>query len=309
MKKIYLIMTLVALMMVSCEPDVKTPDVITKVVSEINLTSAQSGGEILGVENSDVIARGVCWNTEQNPMVTDNHTVDGKGIGSFTSSLENLNHNTTYYVRAYATTDDGTTYGNEVSFTTLDPDYEYNETGKINGYAYVDLGLSVKWSTCNIGANSLEEYGQYFAWGETSPKTEYTEENSLTYKKQMEDISGDEQYDAAVANWGGGWRMPTRDEMEELVNNCEWEWTKVNGVNGAKVIGPNGSCIFLPWAGDRYGSSLYDEGFIGRYWSSTPLDYNYDDSGAYYLYFHGAGERVSWGHYRLSGFTVRPITE
>ena len=307
MKKIYLIMTLVALMMVSCEPDVKTPDVITKVVSEINLTSAQSGGEILGVENSDVIARGVCWNTEQNPMVTDNHTVDGKGIGSFTSSLENLNHNTTYYVRAYATTDDGITYGNEVSFTTLDPDYEYNETGKINGYAYVDLGLSVKWSTCNIGANSPEEYGLYFAWGETSPKTEYTEENSLTYKKQMEDISGDEQYDAAVANWGGGWRLATEAEFSELINNCIWIMGEENGINGFKVIGPNGNSIFIPTSGCYYGTSFSD--VATSIWSSTPCDECNENVDAKslciftdYIYVYNHSERCI-------GATIRPVVE
>ena len=84
--------------------------------------------------------------------------------------------------------------------------------GKDEGHGYVDLGLSVKWATCNVGATSPEDYGHYFAWGERCPKEEYTRENSLTYRKDMSDIAGNPQYDAATANWGGNWRMPTKNE-------------------------------------------------------------------------------------------------
>ena len=184
-----------------------------------------------------------------------------------------------------------------------------NGNGQHNGHEYVDLGLpsGLKWATCNVGASSPEDYGDYFAWGETSPKAEYTWENSVTYGEQMSDISGNAQYDAATANWGGSWRMPTREQMEELVEHCEWEWTQVNGVNGAKVIGPNGSSIFLPAAGYHNGSSLDDDGsFGGYYWSSTPNDYDYGR--AFYLDFYDGYEGV----YNLSrhyGLPVRPITE
>ena len=188
-----------------------------------------------------------------------------------------------------------------MSFTTL--------YAPINGHDWVDLGLpsGKKWATCNVGATSAEDYGDYFAWGETSPKAEYTWENSVTYGEQMSDISGNAQYDAATANWGGSWRMPTKEEMQELVDHCEWEWTQVNGVNGSKVVGPNGSCIFLPAAGNRYGTSLYDDGNKGCYWSSTPGGYE-DDYDAYYLYFSDGLEYVSYD-YRYNGRTVRPITE
>ena len=297
-------MTLVALM-VSCGPKVDTPILNTSEVSEITLTSAQCGGKILTSGNSIVTERGVCWSTEQNPTVLDSHTNDGKGLGSFTSNLENLTENTTYYVRAYATITEGiTTYGNEVSFTTLDSNYEEVETGEINGHAYVDLGLSVKWATCNVGANSPEEYGQYFAWGETSPKTEFTEENSLTNKKHMEDFSGDEQYDAAAANWGGGWRMATSDEYTELINDCTWILVENEGY---KVTGPNGNSIFIPTSGFYNGSSLDNSGTYS--WSSTPCN-EYDNdvqSKAFCIYADFIF--VSNLADRYVGATVRPVVE
>ena len=274
-------------------------------MSEITLTSAQCGGKILTSGNSIVTERGVCWSTEQNPTVLDSHTNDGKGLGSFTSNLENLTENTTYYVRAYATITEGiTTYGNEVSFTTLDSNYEEVETGEINGHAYVDLGLSVKWATCNVGANSPEEYGQYFAWGETSPKTEFTEENSLTNKKHMEDFSGDEQYDAAAANWGGGWRMATSDEYTELINDCTWVLVENEGY---KVTGPNGNSIFIPTSGFYNGSSLDNSGTFS--WSSTPCN-EYDNdvqSKAFCIYADFIF--VSNLADRYVGATVRPVVE
>ena len=197
---------------------------------------------------------------------------------------------------------------------------EYEEENVINGHEYVDLGLpsGLKWATCNVGANNPEDYGNYYAWGETATKSEYTEDNSLTYGLGISALQAQgiidgnsnltPQHDAATANWGGSWRMPTREQMKELVEHCEWEWTQVNGVNGAKVIGPNGSCIFLPAAGYRNGPWLYNNGDNGYCWSSTPLvsnDYYY----AYFLHFYDGDEYVGWGYDLSLGFTVRPITE
>lgn len=201
------------------------------------------------------------------------------------------------------------------------------KSNTINGHEYVDLGLpsGLKWATCNVGANKPEEYGDYFAWGETEAKQEYIIENyknvrvirkkgflGIGEKEELEyiigfDISGNPQYDVARKNWGGSWRMPTKAELEELKKNCRWEWTIQNGVNGCKVTGPNGNSIFLPAAGFRYGTSLRSDGYRGGYWSSTPYDYNYDGS-AYYLYFRDGSEYVSY-YYRRFGQTVRPITE
>ena len=127
-------------------------------------------------------------------------------------------------------------------------------SGTINGHEYVDLGLSVKWSTMNVGANSPSDYGDYFAWGEVRPKSEYTKDNSLTYGKELGNISGNSQYDAARYHWGGSWRLPTREELRELEYECAWKWIKQDGHSGCKIVGPNGNSIFLP-AGEYRGDS------------------------------------------------------
>ena len=176
----------------------------------------------------------------------------------------------------------------------------------INGHEYVDLGLSVKWATCNVGAEKPSDVGDFFAWGETSPKSEYTVENSITYKKIMGDIAGDSRYDAARANWGGSWRLPTKAEIEELVNKCETRWTTYNGSEGRLVTGPNGNSIFLPAAGWCDGSSQDSVGEDSDYWSSTP--YERVTELANLLYFYGGDFCRTWGS-RYYGRTVRPVSE
>ena len=179
-------------------------------------------------------------------------------------------------------------------------------TTYINGYAAVDLGLSVKWATCNIGADPPEDYGNYYAWGETETKDSYTSSSSVTYGVEMDDIAGDAGYDAATANWGGSWRMPTWDEMDELVDSCTWEWTTQNEVNGYLITGSSGNSIFLPAAGYRYGAALFDAGSLGYFWSSTPLSTH--TSLAYNLYFYSS-YHFRRSDYRLYGRTVRPVSE
>ena len=196
--------------------------------------------------------------------------------------------------------------------------------GLENGYEYVDLGLSVKWATCNVGATKSEDYGDYFAWGETQPKSTY---NWSTYKwcngsyNTLTKYCTNSDYgtydgkstleladDAARANWGGSWRMPTKEEQDELRDNCKWECTTQNGVKGYKVTsnkkGYTKNSIFLPAAGCRDGSSLDDVGSCGRCWSNS---LNTDNpSGAYYLYFNSYG--VGWDYYgRCYGRSVRPV--
>ncbi len=178
----------------------------------------------------------------------------------------------------------------------------------INGHEYVDLGLSVKWATCNVGASRPEDYGDYFAWGETKPKSEYTEKNSATYGElSIGNIAGDCRYDAARANWGDSWRLPTKEEIEELLANCDHEWTRQNGVKGSLFTSKkNGKRIFLPAVGYRYGSSLSRAGEYGNFWSASPYG-----SGSYYaynLYFYSGNADWSWDG-RYIGFSVRPVTE
>ena len=179
----------------------------------------------------------------------------------------------------------------------------------------VDLGLSVKWASCNVGADSPEEYGDYFAWGETTTKLSYSSDNSVTdglsisalESRGIIDANGNltAAYDAATANWGDEWRMPTLDEMRELIDKCTWEWTTQNGVNGRKVTGPNGNSIFLPASGGRNEESLYPAGSYGRYWSASP----HSNIGyAYYLLFDDG--YYDWDYDpRCFGLAVRPVSE
>ena len=278
------------------------PSVTTANVTSITANSAVCGGNVTSDGNLTVTARGVCWSTSPNPTINDIKTTNGTGTGSFTSNITGLTESTTYYVRAYATNSNGTAYGEERSFTTL------ATTGIINGHNWVDLGLpsGLKWATCNVGATTPEGYGNYYAWGETTTKTSYNESNSVTYNQQINDFSGNSTYDAARANWGSTWRMPTDAEMIELLNNCTWTWTTQSGVNGYRVTGPNGNSIFLSAAGYCYGSSCYYVGEYGYYWSSTP-------SGsltnvAYDLCFNSGYHNWQRGG-RYYGFTVRPVSD
>lgn len=193
-------------------------------------------------------------------------------------------------------------------------------------YVAVDLGLSVKWASYNVGAESPEEYGNYYAWGETEEKDNYSwptykwcngSINSLT--KYCTDSSYgavdnktllDPEDDVACVLWGEGWRMPTLDEVQELCNNCSWEWTSVNGVNGQKVTGSNGNSIFLPAAGRCFDTIVFDRGSYGNYWSGTSC-WRYNDCySAYSLNFNsGMWDWNGTYYWRLNGLTIRPVTK
>jgi hypothetical protein len=194
----------------------------------------------------------------------------------------------------------------------------------ILGVQAVDLGLSVKWATCNVGANTPEDYGYYFAWGETQSNENYDWRtykycnrtfniNTLTkynadsrYGRVDNKTTLEAQDDAATANWGGAWRMPTKAEQDELRTKCKWVWTTLNGVNGYKVIGPNGNSIFLPAAGYMFRDSLYGAGSYG-YYCSTSLNADYP-SYAYSVDFLSG--YVHWsGHPRFYGQSVRPVCQ
>ena len=199
-----------------------------------------------------------------------------------------------------------------------------------NGHEYVDLGLpsGTLWATCNVGATKPEEYGDYFAWGETVPKDEYSwktykwEEyvvnNDGTYKVVIKKYNNNNMYgntdnkseldlddDAAYANWGNNWRMPSIEQIRELRNYCDWEWIQLNGVYGNKYIGPNKNYVFLPAAG-HYGSVLEDANILGLYWSRTIGD----DPRPGYAYRncvnYAGGDLTDVD--RWKGYSVRPVT-
>ena len=175
---------------------------------------------------------------------------------------------------------------------------------KINGHEYVDLGLSVKWATCNVGASSPSDYGMYYAWGQTSTECELWE----FPKKPKGSIAGKSSYDAARANWGGTWRLPTVDEFEELVKECTWTWTTQDGHNGYRVTGKNGKSIFLPAAGGFYDGDVSGSGKHGYYWSATLYKNKTYIRHAYYLHFNNSYYDWKYNTYIL-GFTIRPVTE
>lgn len=206
-----------------------------------------------------------------------------------------------------------------------DDDENWNATVH-NGHEYVDLGLSVKWATMNVGALKPEGYGHYFAWGEIYSKTEY----SWAKYKWCNDISSkmtkyststdywdsslgtspdrkntiDPEDDVAHVKWGGSWRMPTQKEQEELVSECTWTLTSQNGVKGRKVTGPNGNFIFLPAAGYSYDNSLNYAGSYGRYWSSS---LNESSSNLACGLFFDSSNVDCTNYGRFFGLPVRPV--
>ncbi len=199
-------------------------------------------------------------------------------------------------------------------------------TGTHGGHEWVDLGLpsGTKWATTNVGASSLSDYGNYYAWGETSTKSSYDWSNlrywttgdsydNVKFSKYVTDskygnVDGKKELDlsddAAYVNWGSGWRMPSKAQQDELREKCTWTWTSMGDHNGYKVVGPNGSSLFLPAAGWRSGSSSSNVGSYGYYWSRT-LTTGYGGS-AYWLYFRSGGTYASYGG-RYYGYPVRAV--
>ena len=287
------------------------PTVTTTQPTNVSYTSATVGGNVTDNGGLEVKERGVVYGTSQNPTIENIKVTNGSGSGTFTCNLADLQDGVTYYVRAYAINAKGTAYGEEVSFTTK------ALPGIENGYTWVDLGLSVKWATMNVGASSSEGYGDYFAWGETEPKEYYdwntykwcngssstlTKYNTDSYYGTIDNKTQlDLTDDAAYMNWGGAWRMPTDAELTELREQCTWTWTSQNGVNGYKVTSKsNGNSIFLPASG----SSLNIAGSMGFYWSSSL----YTDHPCYVLDVDfGSGGVYRGRNSRCSGYSVRPV--
>ena len=458
MKKHLFLIALVCALLVGCKPDPVLPTVETSAVTEITQTTATTGGVITSDGGAEVTSRGVCWSTNQNPTINDMLTSNGSGVGTFTSSIENLLANTTYYVRAYATNSVGTAYGENFCFITLEEDndgddnggddnggddnggddnggddnggddnggddnggddnggddeivvvlptvttvtvsevtinsamlsaevltdggadviergfywnkanasseanfvkvgenlgaytyqltglqesteynvgaYAVNSEGMVKSemvsfttlknedddddeeteYTYVDLGLpsGTLWAEHNVGALFPEGYGDHFAWGEIETKKEYTSDNCSSYHDDLGNIAGNPMFDAATANWGDDWRMPTLEEMFELTQECTWTWTEVNGVAGYQVTSKtNGNYIFLPASGFRVNGDLIDHNLYGYYWTSTP----YEEEGATPTYTKACFlDMCSYQFYcnwslRRNGMTVRPV--
>ena len=269
---------------------------------------------------------GVCYGTNETPTVNgrkvSTNEVDDEN--NFVLTLVTISSDTVYY-RSYVIIDNVAHYGEIKSFIGT-----RNES---NGYEFVDLGLSVLWATCNVGASAPEEYGNYYAWGETEPKTEYSwstykyckgsytsltkYNNHSSYGSVDNKTTLDTEDDVAHVIWGGDWRMPTQAEFEELFKNCTWKWTSQNGINGywvtSKKSGYTDRSIFLPAAGWCRDANINYAGIFGYYWSSSLG--TADPSDARNLCFisdnHATGDipdnHVTGDNSRSNGDSVRPV--
>ena len=244
-----------------------------------------------------------------NTLSDDNRT--------FTVKVDELLLNTEYKYRTFVQYGGIYHYGEHQTFTTKD----------IVKSGAVDLGLSVKWAACNVGASSPQGYGGYYAWGETAEKSNYSWEN-YKWSEPKYDRWGnvdsydwitkyctDEYYgyvdnkttlaltdDVARVKLGGSWRIPTKSEFEELIDKCTWVQISYNDVDGRLITGPNGNSIFLPAAGYREYTSFNDRGsygyYCGHYWSAT-----LEDNDAAFILSDDDG---NWSS-RYCGCTVRPV--
>ena len=214
---------------------------------------------------------------------------------------------------------------------TDEPDDEGNNNGGndtvVAVHQFVDLGLAsgTLWATCNVGANSPEEYGDYFAWGETVPKDVYSWSNyqygdTLNGHFAMNKYCSDSEWgyhwyvdsltilepmdDAATANWGADWRMPTKEEYEELYQNTSWVWTEINGVEGRLMTGPNGNSVFFPATGFYLDHEVICPG-LGIYWSNT-LQLSCPERG-WSLHFDWESCHVCGTYERCRGQVVRAV--
>ena len=251
--------------------NIELPTVTTTNVSNITQTTATSGGNVTSDGGANVTARGVCWSTSQNPTINDNKTSDGSGTGSFTSNLINLNANTTYYVRAYATNEKGTSYGEQKSFTTLEEDLE-NQVVNVNGVSFTMI--AVEGGTFNMGATSeqggdadSDEYpvhsvtlSDYYI-GETEVTQELWE---AVMGSNPSDFSGNPQRPVEMVSWNDCQEFITKlNELTgknfRLPTEAEWEYAARggNGSQGYKYSGSN-TISDVAWYNGNSGSETHN---------------------------------------------------
>ena len=204
-------------------------------------------------------------------------------------------------------------------------DINTEPTGEINGYEYVDLGLpsGIKWATKNVGADSPEEFGNHFFWGigkydiadsyEYSRKTAgYLKKNKIEkkknrYRNRNTNVEGNKKYDMARSSFGSPWRLPSKNDFQELIDECVWIWIEQDGVNGYRVVGPNYNSIFFPASGTHQmvlggGIKEYYYDKKGYYWTSVPTY-----GGIYTLYFDNQEKLIKQTDSYCSFNTVRPV--
>ena len=335
MKKLLLLLTAFPLLFISCQEEdnpsgVKEVTILcaTGEADEITVNSATLKGTVLISDaESDqaeawfLIGTDAATVAESGTKVSAG-TIPAKG-GNVSAIATELEPGTTYYFVVEVSIDGKKSSGEVSSFTTLSRPKEIIVTAEA-----VDLGLSVMWSSCNLGAEKPEDYGDYYAWGETETKENYSwgtykwcngdynnltkYNNSSSYGTVDNKTVLETEDDVAHVKLGGNWRIPTISEVDELIstrNNAsyQWEWKSLNGHNGWLVTYlVNNNSIFLPAAGGRSGAGLSDVGSYGGYWSSSLYTGNPD--GAYGLGFYSDSVH-GYGDHRYYGFSVRPVQD
>lgn len=282
------------------EKDKIEPAIVTQPPKDVTFMSASIGCNI--THEDKILECGFIYgNASGLSILKDIKKVCKPSGDSFSASMVDLRHSTTYYVRAYVITEVGLAYGNEVCFSTD------------NIYEPQDLGLSVKWGQVNVGAGSPLSGGSHFAWGEVSGKSgivqdlyytwntykhwDVTESNMIKYNEEDGLITLEAVDDAATMNIGVNWRIPTREEWQELIDSCVWTWYTGYYKVTSKV---NNKSIFLYEGGCSKGGGRSLNGLY--YWSSSL--YNQDVRRAYALYRNG---KVSNDYERYIGMPVRPV--
>jgi hypothetical protein len=295
---------------------------------DITWSSAKCGGDVIVAQGLSLSEIGVCWSMETNPTIEDVHLSTTDWNTPFVCTMTALIPNTVYHVRAYALRGLQCYYGEEKIFTT-----GINSGG--GNHHYIDFGLpsGTLWATCNVGADSPEDYGDYFAWAEVMPKSVY-DWNTYKYSNEEYNQSGygynhltkycsspllgyleytdnltilQSSDDAATVNWGPEWHTPTKAEWEELIRNTTSNYETRNGVTG-RSFSANQQSIFIPFAGHRHGDRLIGLDANGSYWSSSLVE----TSNNFAWYFVGSwleSGKVNYGVYadRTEGLCIRPV--
>ena len=270
--------------------------IVTAEASEINYTSATLYGYANIPEGMTGVTFGIIISVDKTPAVDNGTVIQSNELDSnnkFYCKITDLRYGTTFYYKAYLKEGDFYhTDSKTLSFSTKD--------FVASGQEPVDMGLNVKWGSCNIGASDSFEYGDFYTWGETEPygdhsykwgypATKYTSTDKKSTLELTDDI--------AHVKLGGNWRMPTLEEWSELRNSCTWTWINLVGLKGGCLVtGPSGNCIFFP-------ASYKNSGYLGLYWSSTRAD-NYDY--AFYMYF-SSDEFSMRSERRSNGYSIRPV--
>lgn len=314
MKHFQIFLSAIIVLLAACNREVELPTVITgdnDIINETHFVACD--GRVTDDGGSTVFERGICYISGSDvPTIEGLHKSGGSGRGSFTCQLGTLAEGT-YNYRAYAINEAGVAYGDTKSFSVYSP------------WVDLDLPSGLLWAKCNLGASKPEEYGKYYAWGETITKEEYSFDTYVYYNNgRLTKYCNIASYgyngytdnlttlqpedDVATVTLGSDARMPTRANWQELINNCTRTWTTQNGVKGYLFTGSNGNTLFLPAAGCRHDTQFNNVGTGGYYWSS--LLYTGNPQAAEGVCFDYSGIIISGDNYGFSreiGFSVRAV--